>query len=79
MVRLLSNVDRNRTGFVIDHTKRDDSTERMYYRSDGNEWNGQQTTEQFVIEQAHPHGFTAMIKSWGSLFTKQVHYFQKYP
>lgn len=36
--------------FVIDYTLKDGSVERMYYRSDGNEWNGQMTTEQFVLE-----------------------------
>jgi hypothetical protein len=33
--------------FVIDYTKSDGSVIRMYYRSDGNEWNGQPVTEQF--------------------------------
>lgn len=36
--------------FVIDYTLKDGSIERMYYRSDGNKWNGQMTTEQFVVE-----------------------------
>ena len=36
--------------FVIDYTKKDGSVERMYYRSDGNEWNGLLTTEQFTVE-----------------------------
>lgn len=36
--------------FVIDYTKNDGTVERMYYRSDGNEWNGMQSTEQFVIK-----------------------------
>lgn len=36
--------------FVIDYTKNDGTIERMYYRSDGNEWNGMQSTEQFVLE-----------------------------
>lgn len=36
--------------FVIDYTKSDGIVDRVYYRSDGNEWNGRPTTEQFTIE-----------------------------
>lgn len=36
--------------FVIDGTKTDGSVIRMYYRSDGNEWEGQPVTDQFVVE-----------------------------
>lgn len=36
--------------FVIDYTKTDGSITRMYYRSDGNEWDGSLTTEGFKIE-----------------------------
>ena len=36
--------------FVIDYTKTDGSIIRMYYRSDGNEYNGSPTTEGFKIE-----------------------------
>ncbi len=36
--------------FVIDYTKTDGSITRMYYRSDGNEWDGSLTTEGFNIE-----------------------------
>jgi hypothetical protein len=36
--------------FVIDYEKTDGSVVRMYYRSDGNEWNEMPATEQFVIE-----------------------------
>lgn len=36
--------------FVIDYTKTDGSVSRTYYRSDGNEWKGRMTTEQFKVE-----------------------------
>ena len=36
--------------FVIDYTKKDGSVVRMYYRSDGNMWQGNPTTEEFGIE-----------------------------
>ncbi len=36
--------------FVIDYTKKDGSVERKYYRADGNEWKGLQTTEEFKIK-----------------------------
>lgn len=36
--------------FVIDYTKTDGSVTRTYYRSDGNEWEGQPTTENFTLE-----------------------------
>lgn len=36
--------------FVIDYTKKDGSTVRMYYRSDGNTWRGELTTEQFIVK-----------------------------
>ena len=35
--------------FVIDYTKTDGSVTRMYYRSDGNEWNGSPATEEFLV------------------------------
>ena len=36
--------------FVIDYTKTDGSVESMYFRSDGNTWQGAPVTEEFVIE-----------------------------
>ena len=36
--------------FVIDYTKKDDSIERHYMRSDGRIWNGMEITEQFVLD-----------------------------
>lgn len=36
--------------FVIDYTRTDGSDERMYYRSDGNEWEGKPATDQFLVE-----------------------------
>lgn len=36
--------------FVIDYTMTDGTVERKYYRSDGNVWNGQPVTEEFLIE-----------------------------
>ena len=33
--------------FVIDYTKKDGSVTRMYYRSDGNTWDGKPSTEEF--------------------------------
>lgn len=36
--------------FIIDYTKTDGSVIRTYYRSDGNVWNGNETTEEFVVE-----------------------------
>lgn len=35
--------------FVIDYTKTDGSVERKYYRSDGNEWEGMPSTEEFIV------------------------------
>lgn len=35
---------------IIDYTRADDSLKRMYYRSDGNEWKKQPTTEEFKIK-----------------------------
>lgn len=35
--------------FVIDYTKTDGSVARMYYRSDGQEWGGKPTTEEFTV------------------------------
>jgi hypothetical protein len=34
--------------FAIDYTKRDASVARIYYRADGNEWNGWPITEEFL-------------------------------
>lgn len=36
--------------FVIDYTSADGSVERQYFRSDGNSWEGTDTTERFVVE-----------------------------
>ena len=36
--------------FVIDYKKADNSVTRMYYRSDGNPWNGSLATEEFKAE-----------------------------
>jgi hypothetical protein len=36
--------------FVIDHIKTDGTVIRMYYRSDGNDYKGMQTTEEFIVE-----------------------------
>ncbi len=36
--------------FVIDYTKSDGSVIRKYYRSDGNIWNNEPTTEEFTVE-----------------------------
>lgn len=36
--------------FVIDYTKTDGSVIRKYYRSDGHEWNGRPSTEEFILE-----------------------------
>lgn len=36
--------------FVIDYTNADGSVRRTYFRSDGNEWNGLPTTEEFLID-----------------------------
>lgn len=36
--------------FVIDYTKKDGSIQRMYYRSDGDRWQGRPTTVQIVVE-----------------------------
>lgn len=36
--------------FVIDYTKKDGTIERMYYRSDGDKWQGRPTTVQIAVE-----------------------------
>lgn len=36
--------------FVIDCTETTGSVTKMYFRSDGNKWNGRMTTEEFTIE-----------------------------
>ena len=36
--------------FIINHTKTDGTVSVMYYRSDGNEWNGTPTTEEFTLK-----------------------------
>jgi len=35
--------------FVLEYTRTDGAVERKYYRSDGNTWNGQPTTEEFTL------------------------------
>lgn len=35
---------------ILGITKTDDSFEQVFYRSDGNEWNGMKTTEGFIVE-----------------------------
>ncbi len=37
--------------FVVDYIKTDGTVERMYYRSDGNTWQGVPTTEEFLAEK----------------------------
>jgi hypothetical protein len=36
--------------FVIDYTLTDGTVKRMYYRSDGNVWNGRPATEEFTVD-----------------------------
>lgn len=36
--------------FVVDFTQKDGSVLRMHFRSDGNQWEGRQTTERFIFE-----------------------------
>lgn len=36
--------------FVIDYTKKDGSVVRVYHRSDGNDWEGMPSTEEFTLE-----------------------------
>jgi len=36
--------------FVIDYTKTDGTTQRAYYRADGNSWQGMPATEEFRLE-----------------------------
>jgi len=45
--------------FVIDDTKKDGSVIRMYYRSDGNEWDGLLITEGFTIPESNPENITS--------------------
>lgn len=37
--------------FIIDYTKTDGSVTRQYYRSDGYEWEGRPSTEEFSVNQ----------------------------
>ncbi|MGL1893479.1 MAG: hypothetical protein OCD02_17715 [Spirochaetaceae bacterium] len=39
--------------FVIDYTKTDGTKTRMFYRSDGNKWEDQLTTENFIISDVN--------------------------
>ena len=36
--------------FVIDYTRKDGTSERKYYRSDGEVWNGMDCTTEFIPE-----------------------------
>ena len=36
--------------FIIDMTQTDGTVTRLYYRSDGNTWEGMDVTENFIVE-----------------------------
>lgn len=37
--------------YIIDYTKKDGSVNRVYYRSDGEKWNGLKVTEEFILDK----------------------------